>query len=112
MLAHYMIYPGLAVARKRELLIDEIIRVVCDNTQISRHDVMSKSRKREYVDARHYIFYITYNHCNMSLVAIGKHIGFRDHTTVISGRDKIRDLIDYDKKVAQDIKELKQRLHL
>ena len=48
----------------------------------------------------------------MSLVAIGKHIGFRDHTTVISGRDKIRDLIDYDKKVAQDIKELKQRLHL
>lgn len=56
-------------------------------------NVMSRSRKMEFVKPMHVIFYILNKHFGYSTVDIGK-LFDRDHSSVIHGMDKVVDLLD------------------
>jgi chromosomal replication initiation ATPase DnaA len=75
-----------------------IIQLVCEINGITRADFVSRSRKREIVEARAmFVSFIRSINSRISLQTLGKLIGSRDHTTVINALKKHRDTYIYDK---------------
>ena len=69
--------------------VKKVKDIVCDYFKVSVSDIDSNSRKAQIVYARQIIMYILKNTYNLSLKAIGTHLGNKDHTTVLHGIDKI-----------------------
>ncbi|MDR2604686.1 MAG: chromosomal replication initiator protein DnaA [Desulfovibrio sp.] len=64
--------------------MESIISSVCSAFGISREQLMSESRRQEYVAARNTAFYLARKHTSLSLEAIGRQFN-RRHSTVIKG---------------------------
>ena len=79
--------------------VKEIVDAVCVVYDVTEHQVLGKSRKREIVEARHMAMYLIRKHCRYSLIKIGMLIGNRDHSTVIHANANIDGLLDVDKSV-------------
>jgi len=74
--------------------LQEIEIEVCRASGISTDKLFIKSRKREYVLARHICMYLAKKlGLKPSLEAIGSHYGGRDHTTAINGISKVNNYI-------------------
>lgn len=79
---------------------------------VTPRDIRSPTRQSFVVKARHMVFYLASEHCRISTVLIGKRAGGRDHSTVIHGRDVIRDRIaSNDPFTVKAISELEQILY-
>lgn len=75
--------------------LQEIEIEVCRASGIETDKLFIKSRKREYVLARHICMYLAKRlGLKPSLEEIGKHYGGRDHTTAIHAIQNINDFID------------------
>lgn len=61
-----------------------ILTVISKNCGVSVEDILSKVRKKEVVDARHYFFTIMRKHLGHTTTSVGRFTD-RDHTTVIHG---------------------------
>ena len=68
----------------RSLGLDDIVNYVCDVYRISQEQLVSKSRKRQYVLARNTAFLLARQHTDLSLVDIGNRFN-RRHSTVVKG---------------------------
>ena len=64
--------------------IEAIIRQVCQGFGLSKEQLVSASRKQEYVTARNTAFYLARKHTDLSLAAIGQLFN-RKHSTVMKG---------------------------
>ncbi|MDR2488004.1 MAG: chromosomal replication initiator protein DnaA [Desulfovibrio sp.] len=73
-------YVGLSPA----LDMESIVGYVCRGFGLSRDQLVSISRKQEYVTARNTVFYLARKHTDLSLAAIGQFFN-RKHSTVIKG---------------------------
>ena len=69
----------------------------------------SKTRKREYIEARAIYYKLLRDNSRMSLSAIGKTMN-KDHATVLYTINKIDDWVQYDKQLRQDYETLTSRL--
>lgn len=87
----------------RPLTLDDIIQQVCKHYGVSESDVLGRSRKREYVNARQVIIYLAQKHTKMPANRIGKLIGGRDHSTVIHSCEQVDNHLKTDKSFAEDI---------
>jgi chromosomal replication initiation ATPase DnaA len=83
--------------KKVDKNFDELLRIVCQESNVIPKDFFSRSRKREYVIARAMFCYFAYRELNQSLKKIGLFLN-RDHSTVIHGRDMIGDYLDINMK--------------
>jgi len=91
--------------------LPELINLVCDVTSTDKNVILSKTRKREAVLVRQFIMYFASTKLDVSLASIGNHLGGRDHSTVIHGRDTIQDLYDTkDVSVVKFYDEIKKRI--
>jgi len=61
-----------------------IIRLVCDSFKLSETQLVSRSRKSEYVQARNTAYYLARRHTQLSLQEIGDRF-HRRHSSVIKG---------------------------
>ncbi|MEA4856752.1 MAG: chromosomal replication initiator protein DnaA [Solidesulfovibrio sp.] len=68
----------------RPLSLDDIVSYVCDVYRLSPDQLVSKSRKRQYVLARNTAFLLARQHTDLSLVDIGNRFN-RRHSTVVKG---------------------------
>lgn len=83
---------------KTEINIEKVQSTVCDYFNISREDILSKSRKRQIVQARQIAMYLSRNLIsNCSLATIGAEIGGKDHATVLHACTTVSDLMSTDK---------------
>lgn len=80
--------------QNRQKKVRIIKQVVCQHTGVDAALLNMKTRKREVVLARQYCMYLLYLCSDMSLKAIGREFGGRDHSTVIHAKTTIQDLID------------------
>ncbi len=97
--------------KQEELQIEDIIKCVSDFYKISKADLISKKKNKEFVDPRHVCIYlITDMLQGIPQEYIGQKMGKRDHTTVIYSRDKIAEQIKTDKKLAVEINDIKNML--
>jgi chromosomal replication initiator protein len=69
---------------ERSIGLGEIVDFVCENFELSRPQLSSKSRKRQVVTARNMAFYLARKHTDLSLKQIGDQFN-RRHSTVLKG---------------------------
>ena len=79
------------------LTIDDILEKVCGHFRVEQRHVFSKSRKREYVQARQVSMYLAQKYTKMPAGRIGQLIGNRDHSTVIHSCNTIEKRLKIDK---------------
>ncbi|MEH1839357.1 MAG: chromosomal replication initiator protein DnaA [Nostoc sp.] len=91
---------------------EAILKVVADNFDVSIDDLKSNSRRREISWARQIGMYLMRQHTSLSLPRIGEEFGGKDHTTVIYSCDKITQLHQSDRTLAQTIRLLSDRINM
>lgn len=95
---------------KSDLSLDKVQKTVCDYFNITRDLLLSKSRKREIVQARQIAMYMSRNLLNCSLTTIGSELGGKDHATVLHACTTVSDLISTDKTFRQYVTDIEKML--
>jgi hypothetical protein len=80
--------------KRKEITIERITKAVCDYTLINKDVVFKKTRKREILQARQTIQYLSKLLTKKSLSHIGQNTGLKDHATVLHSYKTISDLLD------------------
>lgn len=97
--------------QQQEVTIDRVGDVVCDYFKITREVLLSKSRKRQIVQARQIAMYMSRSLIpNCSLSSIGAELGGKDHATVLHACTTVSDLIATDKTFKQYVADIEQML--
>ena len=96
--------------QQNDVTIDKVQRVVCDYFNITRDDLLSKTRKRQIVQARQIAMYMSRSLINCSLSTIGAEIGGKDHATVLHACTTVNDLMSTDKTFKQYITDIEKIL--
>lgn len=94
-----------------DLTIDRIIKVVCDYFNITRDAILSKTRKRQIVQARQIAMYecrALIQGCSLS--TIGAELGGKDHATVLHACGTVQDLMDTDRTFRQYVADIENML--
>ena len=91
---------------KSDLTIDKVQSVVCEYFNITREALLSKTRKRQIVQARQIAMYIE----NCSLSTIGMELGGKDHATVLHACTTVSDLMSTDRTFKQYITDIEKML--
>ena len=86
---------------------DNIIDTVCEYFNITRELLLSKTRKRQVVQARQIAMYECRNLVpGCSLSTIGGELGGKDHATVLHACNTVQDLMSTDKSFRQWIEDI------
>lgn len=109
----YLGMPGVKREYRASLphviTLEKIIKVVCKYYNLSLKELEMKDRHRDKVRARHVIFYFIRKFTNMSLKDTAG-IFFMDHTTVIHGLQKLKDLMDVELELKAQVDLLEQQI--
>lgn len=84
---------------------DKVINTVSEEFSVAKKDVLSKSRKAEFIIPRHLSMYLLFNVCHMNKTTIGRIFNTK-HTTVINAIKKIDQRIEKDGAFARIVKSL------
>ncbi len=103
---------GKVQNEKPQTTVREILKVVAEHFAISQNDLKGERRLKEIVFPRQIAMYFIRNFTGSSLEGTGEVLGGRDHSTILHGVDKIKDQIASDKKVQQEVLQIKQALGL
>ena len=94
------------------LTIDDILEKVCQHFGVAQQHVFSKSRKRDYVEARQVSMYLAKKYTKMPDSRIGQLIGGRDHSTVIHSCTTIEKRLKVDKAFVDEISSIEHSFKL
>jgi chromosomal replication initiator protein len=100
----------LLALQDRLVSVDNIQRVVAEYYKIKVSDLHSKRRSRSVARPRQVAMYLAKDLTNHSLPEIGDVFGGRDHTTVLHACRKIKELLESDADIREDIKNLLRTL--
>ncbi len=97
---------------KKTNAIDQrkVLSTICSFFNISLKDLTGPKRHKELILPRHITMYLLSEELNLTVEKIGEMLGKRDHTTVMHGRDKIKNLITSDSGVQRMLIEVKQKM--
>lgn len=96
--------------QRSEITIDKVQRVVCEYFNISLDEMLSKTRRRQIVQARQIAMYMSRSLINCSLSTIGAEIGGKDHATVLHACTTVSDLMSTDKTFRQYVSDIEKIL--
>lgn len=95
------------ITAKDNITIQSIVSVCCNYFNIKEEDITGRRRNKEFVEPRQYAMYIiTVLMPATPLTTIGEYFG-RDHSTVISARDKIGRLVQTDENAQRIVADIK-----
>ena len=89
--------------KRRHLHADDVVDYVCDYYKIKPTQLKGPKRNASLVKPRQVAMFLLYTELKLTFVDIGNLLGGRDHTTVMHGVDKIKDLVDKKEQVSEDI---------
>lgn len=96
---------------QNELSIDKVQDAVCEYFNITRDSLLSKSRKRQIVQARQIAMFLSRNYIpGCSLSTIGAELGGKDHATVLHACNTVSDLMSTDKAFKQYVNDIGKML--
>jgi chromosomal replication initiator protein len=96
---------------QNEVTIDKIVNTVCGYFNITKDILLSRSRKRQTVQARQIAMFMCRNLItNCSLSTIGSELGGKDHATVLHACTTVSDLRDTDKTFRQYVSDIEKML--
>ncbi len=98
---------------QHEITPDVIINVVSDHFGIPYNDIVSSKRSKDIATARQVVMYLCRKYLDRySLKQIGDSVGKRDHSTVLSGIEKIERLMDEDAQMKKTIETIEKKLNV
>ncbi len=100
----------LLALQEKLVTIDNIQKTVAEYFKIRMSDLLSKSRRRSISRPRQLAMSLAKELTTHSLPEIGDAFGGRDHTTVMHGCRRIKDLRESDNRVSEDYKNLLRTL--
>ena len=100
---------GKAVAT--QLSEQKIINIVADYYNLTPSMLTSKTRVSQIALARHIAMYLIRKHLDVPLKKIGDMFGGKDHTTVMSGIEKVEKELKTNQQLKKAIEELEQRIN-
>ncbi len=100
----------LVKKERKEISVDYISKKVCEYYGLEMEVLQSRSRKREIVQARQIAMFFSKSLTNSSLATIGAKIGKKDHATVLHACKTINNLIETDRELKHQIKEIETQL--
>ncbi len=95
---------------KRNISLEEIVKVVAHFYNIEEKLMYDKNRRKEIVEARQVAMYILREDYNISFPHIGKKLGGRDHTTVMHSYEKIVKELVENPDLVHDIEQIRAML--
>ena len=90
---------------KKRINAEDIQKKVAERYHVKLSDLRGKSRKKEIVMPRQIAMYLCRDLLSISLVSLANEFN-RDHTTIMHGHDKIKDMIEEDQNFRQEIEEI------
>jgi chromosomal replication initiator protein len=119
--AHFMSKPidvdlvkeslkDLLALQDKQVSLDNIQRTVAEYYKIKVADLMSRRRSRSVARPRQVAMALSKELTNHSLPEIGDSFGGRDHTTVLHGCRKIKELRETNSDISEDYKNLLRSL--
>ncbi len=97
----FIVYEMDAIGQRPR--VEDIIRIVARYYNVARDEILSARRTASIVRPRQVAMYLARFLTLKSLPEIGRHIGDRDHTTILSGVNKIARLRKTDPGLSEDI---------
>ncbi len=99
--------------QKKSITPDSIIETVIDhfNYKVTASDIKGKNRSRDIAYPRQICMYLCEKYTGLSLAAIGKALGGKDHTTVLHGARKIKEDMDTDPDLRNTINILVKKIN-
>ena len=94
------------------LTIDDILEKVCKHYGVTQQEIMSKSRKRDFVQVRQVSMYLAQKYTKMPAGRIGQLIGGRDHSTVIHSCATVEKRLKVDKAFVEDMNSIEHSFKL
>ncbi|MBN1232877.1 MAG: chromosomal replication initiator protein DnaA [Candidatus Coatesbacteria bacterium] len=95
---------------KTHFKIDDIIVTACDYFHIPVEALKSPSRKQDIAHTRKIIMYLATQYSGLKLQEIAKTLNRADHTTIIHGRDFVKNSLQTDREIERDVEEIIIRL--
>lgn len=89
----------------------KIIKTVSEFYDLKEKDLLTPSRKKEFVKPRQIAMYLLRKELKESFPAIGRKFGGKDHTTVIYAVEKVSKEIEKDSGIKEEIELIKERLY-
>lgn len=74
--------------------MQKILRAVADEFGMTIDEILSRHQQLKFTTPRFVAIGLMIELTQLSLPAIGRHLGGRDHTTIISGRRRINELLE------------------
>ncbi len=94
-----------------DVSLEMIVQTVCEYFNITRDMLLSKTRKRQIVQARQIAMYECRNLiANCSLSTIGAELGGKDHATVLHACSTVQDLMSTDKLFRQWVEDIESMI--
>lgn len=97
---------------RRSVTSTQICEAVTEFYNISNDDVVGKSREKKLSFPRQIIMFLLREELKMSYPSIGEELGGRDHTTAMHAHQKIKEEVENDIKLKQDLDAIKQKIYI
>lgn len=97
---------------QKEITVENIQKMVADHYAISPEMINGQTRKREVVIARQVAMYLAKKFTEKPLKAIGELFGGRDHSTVIYSCNTVKDMIEVDDSLKEQVIELEKKIKM
>lgn len=123
LLAHQKLHKKSLTMKKAEFLLKNLIhrpikritpKTIMDTVArfygLTEKNLISSSRKKEFVGPRQIVMYFLKEVLSCSYPTIGRKLGGRDHTTVIYGYEKVKKRLEEDSRLKEEIQLIKQRI--
>lgn len=92
---------------KKTVAIKDVVKSIADYYGIDEEAVYDKTRRKEIVKARQVVMYILREDFNVSYPLIGQKLGGKDHTTVIHSHLKIKNDMETNPSLVQEIEKIR-----
>ncbi len=100
----------LLAVQEKLVTIENIQKTVCEYYKVRSSELLSKKRNRSIARPRQVAMYLSKTLTRHSLPEIGEAFGGRDHTTVLHAFRMIKELIQSDSRMEEDLKMLTRLL--
>jgi len=102
----------IANPKKKSVTLKQIVETVTNFYDLDNEDLRGSSRKKEIVNPRQIAMFLMREEINASFPSIGDELGGRDHTTAMHACDKIKQTIEKNEQLRQEVDLIRQRLYM
>lgn len=96
----------------KPLTMDEIVSAVCMRYDVTEKSLKGRSRRHNLVVPRQLIMYLADKYLRMPAIRIGRHLGGRDHSTVLYGIQQTAARLKDDKDFVSAVQDIEQTLSI